>query len=493
MFKNHLDNQKGITLVEVLAVLLLLSIILTLSFSIFINVVEQNARSTSHVNVRQEANLVISQIRNKHYTEESEEYALCLEDVQPSQQFEFDSFSIDGTPFENCQNKNPHEDLLVSFTLLDEFDNDFTIDTTIEAKKEIIEKSKVSISLPSFQRDFYTYLKEENVFVYGAGIDIGGGNNVKSHGGEGQIVIDNSNKKDLEFTRGGQTVSVPKIYIDKTGNTIRYKGGSGMGESGITELISIKGDLEIKYGNPKIISKEIFIDGSIIFDGSAKIESQEKTYIKGNVVINNGNPTLSSKEVYIDGSVTFDGSGRINADKVYISGDVNFNKWDTYINAKEIYVEGNVYSATNNDAHKNIPHGEFISSDLPKHPKIQIPKLRGENWYSNNGYERKDTLEDNVKIFTNDFTFRKLQGEDQDYDLNNVTIVSKGDIDLSNMGGISLSGILFAPNGKVIFKGESFKGMVIAKDGFDTSRGGTDITFRNIQHYFSSSKDVPFK
>lgn len=60
MFKNHLDNQKGITLVEVLAVLLLLSIILTLSFSIFINVVEQNARSTSHVNVRQEANLVLA-------------------------------------------------------------------------------------------------------------------------------------------------------------------------------------------------------------------------------------------------------------------------------------------------------------------------------------------------------------------------------------------------------------------------------------------------
>lgn len=41
-----------------------------------------------------------------------------------------------------------------------------------------------------------------------------------------------------------------------------------------------------------------------------------------------------------------------------------------------------------------------FQANLPKHPKIQIPKLRGENWYSNNGYERKDTLEDNVKIFT---------------------------------------------------------------------------------------------
>lgn len=75
----------------------------------------------------------------------------------------------------------------------------------------------------------------------------------------------------------------------------------------------------------------------------------------------------------------------------------------------------------------------------------------------------KDTLEDNVKILSNDFTFRKLQGEDQDYDLNNVTIVSKGDIDLSNMGGISLSGILFAPNGKVILRENLLKVWLLQK------------------------------
>ena len=61
----------------------------------------------------------------------------------------------------------------------------------------------------------------------------------------------------------------------------------------------------------------------------------------------------------------------------------------------------------------------------------------------------------------------------------NVILVSKGDIYISG-GDLKMSGIIFAPNGKVVFNGRSFEGIVIAKDGFNVTSGGTDINFETV-------------
>jgi hypothetical protein len=63
---------------------------------------------------------------------------------------------------------------------------------------------------------------------------------------------------------------------------------------------------------------------------------------------------------------------------------------------------------------------------------------------------------------------------------------------LTGLGGSGVTGVLFAPNGKVTFNGGFFEGVVIARDGFFVTSGGTQVTFRNIAEYFSDPNDYPF-
>jgi hypothetical protein len=55
-----------------------------------------------------------------------------------------------------------------------------------------------------------------------------------------------------------------------------------------------------------------------------------------------------------------------------------------------------------------------------------------------------------------------------------------------------VTGIFFAPNGKVTFNGGFLEGVVIARDGFFVTSGGTTVTFKNLEEYISNSEDYPF-
>jgi len=44
----------------------------------------------------------------------------------------------------------------------------------------------------------------------------------------------------------------------------------------------------------------------------------------------------------------------------------------------------------------------------------------------------------------------------------------------------------------VTFNGDSLEGVVIARDGFFVTSGGTAVTFRNIEEYISDPDDYPF-
>ncbi|RSD33940.1 MAG: PDK repeat-containing protein, partial [Methanohalophilus sp.] len=37
-----------------------------------------------------------------------------------------------------------------------------------------------------------------------------------------------------------------------------------------------------------------------------------------------------------------------------------------------------------------------------------------------------------------------------------------------------------------------FKGIVIARDGFEVTSGGSEVTFKNIDQYITDPEDYPF-
>ena len=97
-------------------------------------------------------------------------------------------------------------------------------------------------------------------------------------------------------------------------------------------------------------------------------------------------------------------------------------------------------------------------------------------------------LASNLKIFADSYSSTSWMPS-----ATNVVIIARnGDITLTGLGASSVSGVLYAPNGKVTFEGGSFTGVVIARDGFDCISGGTLVTFTNLGDFFSSSADYPF-
>jgi len=55
-----------------------------------------------------------------------------------------------------------------------------------------------------------------------------------------------------------------------------------------------------------------------------------------------------------------------------------------------------------------------------------------------------------------------------------------------------VTGVFFAPNGKVTLGGGFLEGVVIARDGFYVPTGGTTVTFKNMDQYISDPNDYPF-
>jgi hypothetical protein len=102
------------------------------------------------------------------------------------------------------------------------------------------------------------------------------------------------------------------------------------------------------------------------------------------------------------------------------------------------------------------------------------------------GYVANGAWEDNMKIFSQDTI--SVSGSAS----NVIIIASDGNIMINGGWNNPVTGVFFAPNGKVTFNGKSLEGVVIARDGFFVTSGGTTVTFKNINNYINNPEDYPF-
>ena len=123
--------------------------------------------------------------------------------------------------------------------------------------------------------------------------------------------------------------------------------------------------------------------------------------------------------------------------------------------------------------HLNNVFKKFDPKLIPPHQVMKKLKTKDKDWFSKNNYVSARKLTDGIKIYTNDYNYTNWMGTTK-----NVIIVSEKDIVIGNMGGATLSGVLFAPNGKVEFSGEKFEGVIITKDGINLGQGNTPLTYR---------------
>jgi PKD repeat protein len=233
-------------------------------------------------------------------------------------------------------------------------------------------------------------------------------------------------------------------------------------------------------------------------------------YVNGDVTLDGGSAGLGSPSnpgnIYVNGNMNLLSGGRDIYGNVYVAGD--FNLKDARIHGN-VYVNGDVtlgYTPTL-DADSHIYYtGTLTYPQYYNHPEITskcvqqstvpgftmpdqaLPATKSADFYAARGYLTSGLLASNLKIFADGYSSTSWMPS-----ATNVVIIARnGDITLTGLGGSSVSGVLFAPNGRVTFEGGSFTGVVIARDGFDCISGGTLVTFTNLEDYFSSSADYPF-
>jgi len=387
--------------------------------------------------------------------------------------------------------------------------------------------------------DFYYFVIDHNVFVYGTEMSVKGSTSVK---GENSTVVITRSETGNYVLKGNNEIFVKQIYID---NTLEFddRASTQLGEESNgnfkTDIIHINGDLLLKNGGAKLKAKTVFVNGKTIFEknSSAKIRA-DIVNIKGPVTINNGGAEITAKDVYIDGDLTlnedasgvircenlyvkgdiilqnggakidatkkviaegdiiYDNSATINAESIYIYKDVKFNNSSARLNTTYYFVQGSIFPYGNQDITDHIKGTRIY--EIAYIPPIADPKpiplfeinnsLRPLEWYIMRDYKINATqLVDNAKIYTTgNFSFTYYST------LKNITIVSNGDIELKGWMTIE-DGFLFAPNGKVIFDSNTFKGIVIAKDGFFVVNGGSHIEFRTLDEIYADPSEYPIQ
>lgn len=150
MKKSKICNQYGVTLVELLAVLVISGIIISLITSMLITTFKQKDITQSHIDLRQEANYVVTKLRTIIDPTIST-YKLCYKDSKVYLDAAYNESltsdkvkikGIDGVLFSDddvteltetttCIDFNPASPLVVTLTLVDENNKEFEINTVI--------------------------------------------------------------------------------------------------------------------------------------------------------------------------------------------------------------------------------------------------------------------------------------------------------------------------------------------------------------------------
>ena len=333
--------------------------------------------------------------------------------------------------------------------------------TWMESKKKVIKNginrkdpggSKQNGEDGGETQEFVELMQEEQVFVYVNSTMNFSGSSVSGAGAT--VVI--GGPLDTKDINGGASIAVTTIYID---GPVKLDGGSaGLGSSSAPGNIYINGDLTL-WGGGRNIYGDVYVNGNLRL---------KDAHIYGNI--------------YVNGTVELGWTPTLEPNThIYYVGDGNPSTPDI--------IHPQYYNQAILDKCHKIPYGDVQAFPSFSMPDVSIPDPRSSDWFASKGYVSSGALVSELKIYTegdyNSSTWRPTA--------ENVIIVSKGNISITGMGGSNLSGVLYAPYGKVTFNGGSFTGTVIAKDGFSVTSGGSTVTSLGIENYIANPDDYPFK
>ncbi|MFA5237374.1 MAG: PKD domain-containing protein [Methanoregula sp.] len=313
--------------------------------------------------------------------------------------------------------------------------------TNIAGSSKLTKPNYVNVTISNFT----AYIIQNNVFVYGTQLYFAG-NNVY---GDGATIIITSPLYGSTLN-GGAQIAVSNIFID--GDVTLNTGSTSMGSGSSPGALYINGNLNLNGGSRDLYG-DIYVAKNLVLQ-DCRIHGN--MYVNGDINLPNaGVPTLDTgKNIYYTGTLTHPSS------------------------YSQAFLDRCIWQNT-------VPGFSM--------PDQTMPSLKPDQWYQDQGYSTSTSgkLTNNLKIIADSYT---SSDSSDTSGVNNIVIIAKnGDITLGSFWQhYPVTGVLYAPNGKVTFGGNSFTGVVIARDGFFVTSGGTTVTFTNLANYFSSPNDYPF-
>ena len=267
-----------------------------------------------------------------------------------------------------------------------------------------------------------------------------------------------------------------------------FKGNNLYGSNGITVSEGI-GPYDLNHGNSVKIST-MYFNGSVSLAGSSSLGNQD---YPGTIYIN-GDFNMPDGTRHIYGDVRVKGNlllkDAVMHGDVYVDGNLTLD-W-TPVFHKKIYYTGDISYPQNFSKallDKCIKVESVDSWEVP----VRDVSLRDNNWYRNHGYEIKGntsaTVPDNARWVVDNYNYSGWPKYDiNDGYLDNIVIVSKGDIIINTAS--RFTGALIAPNGAVEITqgGTLFEGVIVSKDRVEFSGGGSNATLMKLQDLFDEDE-----
>ena len=337
MIKKYINKQSGLTLIELLAVLALSTMIIGLLSSALITTVKHNIITQAHINLRQEANLITTKLRSIH---QGEKYKLYYEngtiflDENKTDSLASDRVLLKGINGALLKNENgselttstsyaefdPSKPLLVTLTLVDKNNKkEFEIDTVIERltaynSKQSTGDNDGSNDPNSGQRNFYDFIQNDHVFVYGSQFTFSGG---QVNGANTTMIVLGDFGDQIN---GGASINVSNIYIN---GSAKLDSGQQFGSNTQPGNIYVNGDLTL--GSYQHIYGDVYVNGDLKLIGST-IEGT--IFVNGNVELG-WTPNIKEKaRIYYTGTESHPKDGypqSILNNVIHQSGVTEFN------------------------------------------------------------------------------------------------------------------------------------------------------------------------
>lgn len=297
----------------------------------------------------------------------------------------------------------------------------------------------------------------------------------------------NCNLKNINFRLVPRSTFFDTVFV--YGNNLIFAGSTINGPGA---AVIIKNGLDTSHTNlgAAISASTIYLGNHVNLDsGSAGLGSSThpgNIYVDGNLRLWTGARNIYG-DVYVNGNFDLK-DARIHG-TVHAKGDLTLGWTPWLADDARIYYTGDLYTPPNFDRPDILAKCIFQTTVPDIERPEGMPSLKPASWYTEKGYSSSGELTSNMKIFANSYSSTGWKPTAE-----NVIIVARtGDITITGIGGSGVSGLFFAPNGRVTFGGAFLNGMVISRDGLHVVSGGTHVTFQPVSNYIGDPGDYPFQ